>query len=73
MTNIAQVVEAVEPTGRKVSFVVRPAGSEVTLLQQVDGEATGYRGRFTPQEAAELGAALLRASGVVAYQIAGDA
>jgi hypothetical protein len=63
----AQVVAVAEPNGRRVVFVVEPVGSEVRLDQTVAGAREGYRGRFTSQEAAELGAALLRAAGAVDY------
>ena len=58
-----QIVATADPAGRRVAFVVEPTEKGVKLDQVVNGRSEGYRGRFTPQEAADLGAALLMASG----------
>lgn len=62
-----QAVQTQDQEGRSVSFMVEVTGDGVVMWQQVAGERVGYRGVFRAWEAAELGAALLRASGAVSY------
>lgn len=65
----SQVVQAKTPAGSPVDFRVTPVPSsgEVIMDQVVAGQIEGYRGRLTAQEAADLGAALLMASGALHY------
>lgn len=63
-----QVVVTREPSGREVSFVVEATDGSITLDQVSAGGSEGYRGHFTAQEAADLGAALLMAAGSVNYR-----
>jgi hypothetical protein len=63
-----QVVSTREPSGREVVFTVEPKDGSIILEQSVAGQPEGYRGHFTAQEAAELGAALLMAAGSINYR-----
>ena len=62
-----QVIRTREPSGVEVVFVVEAGSGSVVLDQAVAGRRDGYRGHFTQQEAAELGAALLMAAGALAH------
>jgi hypothetical protein len=66
-----QVIKTREPSGVEVVFVVQVSDGSVILDQAVAGSRDGYRGHFTQQEAADLGAALLMAAGCLAHSLPG--
>lgn len=63
-----QVITTREPSGVEVVFSVEPRNGSIVLEQAQVGDELGYRGHFTAQEAADLGAALLMAAGSVNYR-----
>jgi hypothetical protein len=67
MKGYRQVVRTREPSGAEVVFVVQACEGSVVLDQAVAAQPDGYRGHFTQQEAADLGAALLMAAGALAH------
>jgi hypothetical protein len=60
-------IVALDEGGTAWRFEVWPEGDEVVLERYREGDLVGRREQYTALEAANLGAAMLRASGAIEY------